>query len=391
MIEYMEPIKEKVSKAQNKRQERTIEKPVLQDVVEADIKEKSTTPVFTPEKPAAITMGNNTTAMPAKAEVQNPTGIKVPEVKPLSFSDMLAPAREQAKTDKTDAVKMQKYYALTDALNALGKMGGAAIGGAIGGNALLGAPKTDEYKESRGYINAFEKAKQANDRLRALDEKEFQLMYNDKQKADDRAYQAQQAALNREWQSERDRINREWQAAVAEKDFERQAALKKEMLNLEQSFKLKYQDIENRHNAAMKEISRDIVKMQTGSDRGRTVLFKDKTSASMTNKEYYSMFDFFDGEVVNGRTINKDNFNKFVRENPQLVNAFLADIRGGEDTDVESEETYPSDVEFPIGLHQLSMKPEELEYNNTSASEGNKDYSPEKDPYASYASQSKQL
>lgn len=383
----MEPIKEKVSKAQNKRQERTIDKPVLQDVVEADIKEKSTTPVFTPEKPAAITMGNNTTAMPAKAEVQNPTGIKVPEVKPISFSDMLAPAREQAKIDKTDAVKMQKYYALTDALNAIGKMGGAAVGGAIGGNMLMGAPKVDEYKESRGYINAFEKAKQANDRLRALDEKEFQLLYNDKQKADDRAYQAEQAALNREWQSERDRINREWQAAVAEQDFERQAALKKEMLNIEQSFKLKYQDIENRHNAAMKEISRDIVKMQTGSDRGRTVLFKDKTSASMTNKEYYSMFDFFDGEVVNGRTINKDNFNKFVRENPQLVNAFLADIRGGEDTDVESEETYKSDVEFPIGLHQFSMKPEELEENNASASESNKDYSPEKDPYASYALQ----
>ena len=353
----MKPIKEKVSKAKNKRQERTIEKPFLQDAVESDIKAKSTTPVFTPEKPADITMSPNAPkegAVPSVNEITSEAvsttqpSINVPEVKPLSFSDMLAPMREKAQADKTDAVKMQKYYALTDALNAIGKMGGAAVGGAIGGNMLLGAPNVDEYKESRGYINAFEKAKQANDRLRALDEKEFQLLYNDKQKADDRAYQAEQAALNREWQSERDRINREWQSAVAEKDFERQAALKKEMLNLEQSFKLKYQDIANKHDAAMKNISKEIVEMQTGSNgkKNRTFTLFDGTVANMPYNTFEEMKAYFiDKGSVDGTSIDEDNVEQFLRSRPDLVANFASKHGVDYSTDFVAPE-YKTDEEI---------------------------------------------
>ena len=88
---------------------------------------------------------------------------------------------------------MQKYYALTDALKALGQMGGTAIGGAIGGNMLDSASKVDEYKPSRGYLDAIEKSKKANDRLRALDEKEFNLAYNKNLREEERAYKQKMA------------------------------------------------------------------------------------------------------------------------------------------------------------------------------------------------------
>jgi hypothetical protein len=87
-------------------------------------------------------------------------------------------------------------------MKALGQMGGAAIGGAIGGNALDSAPKVAEYKANRGYIDAFEKAKQANDRLRTLDEKEFNLNYAKQQRDEERAYREQIAEAERKFRAE---------------------------------------------------------------------------------------------------------------------------------------------------------------------------------------------
>jgi hypothetical protein len=194
--------------------------------------------------------------------------------KPKTLSDYLEEQRKSLTKDKTDAVKMQKYYALTDVFNALGKMGGAAAGGAIGGNMLDSAPNVGEYKESRGYLDAFENAKKANERLRALDAQEFQLAYETQKRNDDRAYEAkvreaerayktESDRLNREWTAEQNRINREWQKAVADQDFERQSALKKELATMEQNFKkelatmeqnfkLQYQKINNAHEEAIK-------------------------------------------------------------------------------------------------------------------------------------------
>ena len=394
--------KEKATKAQNKRQERNV-KPFLADVVQNDIKAKSITPDASTAKPVEIAPEKlptmNAPAMPTKIEANNPvsgifnpnaarmaipqvetpeafnakavstgaapTATNVTEEKALTtWEQMLANQRKQYEQDKTDAVKMQKYYALTDALNAIGKMGGAAIGGAIGGDALGGAPNVGEYKESRGYLDAFERAKQANDRLRALDEKEFTLAYNKAQRDDERAYKAQQdkitreyneaqAKLNREWQAEQKRIEREWQEAVAEKNYERQVELKKKMLKLEQDFKLKYQSIDNAHEKAIKEISRDIVKMQTGSSSksNKSILFKDKSTVTMSKQEYESMFDYFDGEVINGVKINKDNFKKFVKDNPELVKEFISDLRGnGNDTIAETNEEQSIDTESPFAF-----------------------------------------
>ena len=373
--------KEKATKAQNKRQERNV-KPFLADVVQNDIKAKSITPVEQPiAKPAEIapvstentgeqsTFNAEAARVPIpKVDSTNLVSKANKTVTPLNtltpWEQMLANQRKQYEQDKTDAVKMQKYYALTDALNAIGKMGGAAIGGAIGGDALGGAPNVGEYKESRGYLDAFERAKQANDRLRALDEKEFTLAYNKAQRDDERAYKAQQdkitreyneaqAKLNREWQAEQKRIEREWQEAVAEKNYERQVALKKEMLKLEQDFNLKYQSINNAHEKAVKEISRDIVKMQTGSSKKneKSILFKDKTSMNMSKQEYESMFDYFDGEVINGVKINKDNFKKFVKDNPELVKEFISDLRGnGNDTIAETNEEQSIDTESPFAF-----------------------------------------
>ena len=110
------------------------------------------------------------------SEVSNP--VKEEAAKrngPSTFQDLLAAQRQEALKEKTDAAKMQQYYALADVFNSIGKLGGSAVGGAIGGNAGESAPAVDPYKESRGYIAAFEKAKQANDRLKAIDDKAFNL------------------------------------------------------------------------------------------------------------------------------------------------------------------------------------------------------------------------
>lgn len=268
--------------------------------------------------------------IPTGAEVQNPTGLPTPTEyvnpqKPSSpFSDMLAPFRENIKQEKTDAVKMQKYYALTDALNALGKMGGTAIGGAIGGGVLDSAPAVAEYQPSRGYIDAFERARKANDRLRALDEQEFQLEYNRKQKEENRAYQAQKAkedraykekadALDRQFRVELAKLNAELAEASAQKDFERTKALKESITRLQGAYDIK-----------LKEIGQQTAQMQHQMYNTTPVRFKDGTTAIIPDNYYNSIKQSLIGETINGVSVTKDNVEQVIRKNPEVVNEYLS-------------------------------------------------------------------
>lgn len=155
------------------------------------------------------------------------------------WEKMMAERRNSYVKEKTDAEKMQRYHALTDVFNAFGKMGGSVAGGAIGGDALVGT-STKEYQPNRGYIDAIEKAKTANDRIRALDDTAFQLYANkqlrdeqwareDKKIAEQREYEAQVRQIEMNFQTERDRLHREW--AVA--DIERKKEIEIELANLQ--------------------------------------------------------------------------------------------------------------------------------------------------------------
>ena len=250
------------------------------------------------------------------------------------WEQMLADQRTTLTKEKTDAQKMQRYYALTDVLKTLGQMGGSLVGGAIGGDALAGAT-VPEFKQHRGYLESFEKAKSANEALRRLDDKEFQLRYNaeerrqereynEKREATNREYQAQQAELTRRFNSEQARINREWQQAVADKDFERQAALKKELAEMDQKYKLEYQAISQAHEKALKEISERIVGLQTGNIIPFS--FEDGSSVEFSKADYYGLQKKYIGRKVDGKTITKENFDTVIGNNPQLVRDYYKSI-----------------------------------------------------------------
>ena len=255
--------------------------------------------------------------MPTMASVQNPTDIK-PTVNAGIKSQMPTGA---------EVVKMQKYYALTDALNALGKMGGTAIGGAIGGGVLDSAPAVAEYQPSRGYIDAFERVRKANDRLRALDEQEFQLEYNRKQKEEERDYRAKLDKANKEWQAEQNRITREWQQAVADKDFARQTQLKTEMAALEQKYKKEVLAIQASYAAADDKRSLEYLQKQYDLyNAPMPVMFSDGSIVDMTNQQYEQMAKNYIGQTVGGTKITKDNFDEVLRANPQAFAGYLKRI-----------------------------------------------------------------
>lgn len=328
----------------------TIEKPKDIDY-SSSLRLKDATPITIPNQVTAVkpngiapvdTTTNELTGT-AKLEAKLPQGAQqlnptvTPDIQPrtITISDMLEGQRRKITQDKTDAAKMQKYYALADAMKALGQMGGAAVGGAIGGNVLDSAPKVAEYKESRGYLDAFEKAKQANDRLRALDEKEFNLNYSKQLRDEERAYKAEQDKITREynekqrelerqWNAEQNRIRMEWQAAIADKDFERQAALKRELAEGEQKFKLQYQQIANEHDTKIKNISKEIVNIQNGIAKNPVPIgFKNGKGITVPKAYYEDMQDFFIGDDWNGRKVTKDNVKEFIKHNPEKVNAYL--------------------------------------------------------------------
>lgn len=270
------------------------------------------------------------TMMPAGATAQNPAGglptpteymsQKAEKKSSSPFSDMLAPFREAVKKDKTDAVKMQKYYALTDALNAIGKMGGAAVGGAIGGNVLDSAPAVKEYQPSRGYLIAFEEAKRANERLRALDEKGFQLALRD----EERSYKQQQDKLNRDWQKQMVDYKNDIDRANSEKDFERSRKLKEDFAALEHKHDMELQRLKNQHRASEQAGSRANMQYQYDLyNKPVQIAFDDGTAIEVSKNEYEGLYNYLIGKTIGGNKVSKDNISMVLRENPGLVNDYL--------------------------------------------------------------------
>lgn len=276
------------------------------------------------------------TPVVGKAEVQNPTGITNPAVeaaKPKTLSELLADQRKAAVKDKTDAAKMQKYYALTDAFSALGKMGGAAVGGAIGGNMLDSAPIVADYQPSRGYLDAFEKAKQANDRIRALDDRSFQLAYNKQQRDEERAYAEQKAKEDREYRKEIMML--EHKLRKAEREEDRKA---------EEEAKMRILEVTQAHEEKLKRMSVGMVntqmsgKKKDGEEDSIPFTFQNLTKVNIPKNLYPEMLNWaLTLEQVGDDIIDEDNVETVLRKHPELVNSFLNVYGFGTKPEVTSE------------------------------------------------------
>ena len=290
--------------------------------------------------------------IPTGATQQKATGapkvVRPAEPKPLTFSDYLAKQRENLKQDKTDAEKMQKYYALTDVFNALGKMGGAAVGGAIGGNMLDSAPAVGEYQQSRGYLDAFERAKQANDRLRALDEQEFTLAYNRQQQEEERDYRHREQELDRQWQLKLYDYKTQIEQAIAEKDWARSAQLKLQMAKDEQAHAMALQRLRNSGALAEKQAGYDISKWQAETYNTTPIGFADGTSIAVPDNYYQGLVNYFMNAEWNGRRVTKDNVTEYIKHHPEEAMEFLSRFGiGGKAATVTSAPTSSQEASAP--------------------------------------------
>ena len=357
--------KEKVDKANKRRQERTVVNP-LANAVQQDITDRGSVDAFTAPATAIKNdseLANSRAIRQAKgvrAEdlgytikdgvVQSPLDIQnkgleqhaskgatqqqaqtinIPQVQSTEeekaptlldlTSKRLAELRQKAETEKTDAAKMQKYHALTDVFNALGKMGGAAIGGAIGGNALDSAPIVGEYQPSRGYLDAVEKYKQANDRLKALDEKEFQLAVRD----EDRSYKQQMDKLNRDYQKWMADYKNQIDRANAEENFARQQELAEYKAQKDLEYKERVLALQNQYDMATKAASKANMQLQHDLYNTVPIAFVDGTGLRMSKNDYEAMQRFFTTKGV-----SKDEIDEYIANNPQLVNDFITATSG---------------------------------------------------------------
>lgn len=256
----------------------------------------------------------------------------VDDVKPdmSSLSNMLASRREELKKEKTSAQNMQKYHALTDALNSLGKMVAVPIGGAIGGDVWASAPNLGEYKESRGYLDAIEKVKNAKDKLRALDDKDYQLALAE----NERSYQQQVNALNRRWQKQLADYNFAIKRAAEKEDFAEKERLEKELLQKNHDFQIKLANMksddamklqESKNKAALEEAK---VRQQTAiinnSDKADKDIvrrrLKDGSEINVSKKDFIALKEYFKGRDM----LDDEDVDQFIFDNPQLVKDFFA-------------------------------------------------------------------
>lgn len=304
-----------------------------------------------PPMPTAQTDIPKLAEIKGQAIVQNQAGLAMP--KSPTLSDMLAEQRKTAIKEKTDAVNMQKYHALTDALGALGKMGGAAIGGAIGGNVMDSAPVVGEYQPSRGYVAAFEKAKNANDRLRALDEKEFQLEYNQRQKQADMDWQKELAEYNaqqkRQMTAEANEYNRRLQREVSMRNFHQ----KQKLAEIEAQNAIKLQRERNAGSIAEKEIGKQISDEQFERYNTELIAFKDGTSVSLPKNYYNAVANFF----IDDDYITEKNVARYMRDNPALVRKVLEQL--GYKTSSSAPKTQKQTSMMPNGFYGGLWNPQQ--------------------------------
>ena len=317
----------------------------------------------------------------------------------VTLSSLVAPRlnelKTKAETEKTDAQKMQKYYALTDALKSLGKMGGAAIGGAIGGDVIGGAPIVGEYKESRGYLDAFEKARRANDRLRSLDETGFKLAVEDAQ----RSINQQLAKVERDFKAEQAQIEREWQQYMVDYKSKIEQAYKVGNMALAHQYEMelaqKQGEIKDRQIAAQnkadmaeKQISLQIAQLQNDPNKKKTpIKFNDGTSVAIPDWLYEGLKENLIGSIVNGKTVKESNVTQIIKDNPELAKEFLSGF-GFELSSQKAGETKVDDnwaasvvgkdkVTFPLHISQVPVE-------NMKASQAQTAYSIETDPFAEF-------
>jgi hypothetical protein len=281
-------------------------------------------------------------SVPGGVSVETPSTTTIE--KPKSFADVLADRyaemRKTAEKEKTDAAKMQKYYALTDALRAIGQLGGTAVGGAIGGDLPDSAPAVDPYKESRGYLDAFERAKKANDRIKELDEKGFQLAlrdderdYNAKAKEAENAYKAKMDAADKAWQIDFYNLRAEKEKAIAEGNLKLKAELDAKEAAKQQEYLKERMAIQQQYERELKALSERIVRIQMGEDvdgtgkkLGKTTpfTFHNGSKIDIPQSLYPEMLKFFASKgKIGEEVVDEENIESVLRNHPDMVNSFL--------------------------------------------------------------------
>lgn len=419
-------------KAKKKREQRETPVPTLKSTISSDMLEQAKEKLRNEAGNTQASINVDTPSLPNVAGVTptvqsvtpQATGVTEPEMpnpvkataqerlKTPSFSDLLANSmyvmRKNAEKEKTDAVKMQQYYAFADALNAIGKLGGSAVGGAIGGNVADSAPAVDPYKESRGYLAAFEKAKAANERLRDLDDKAYALAatqeereYNRKVREADNAYKAKLAETEREWQKDFFDYKAKAEQAIAQGNMEFKAKLDAGIAAKKHEYDMKKLAVQNAHDVTLKGISERIVRMQLGLDgddgmalsKTTPFTFSNGTKADIPKKLFPEMLKYFAKKGINGQEVDAEDVESALRDHPELVNGFLRIYGYGkpvveDDTDdTTTPKTTTNQSQWYSPWYVSS--PEDLTnpMDNTQippASGIQEEYSIENDPFASF-------
>ena len=341
----MSTLKEKANKKRAKKQEQTIAPKSMQSYnikpkeseVNVDATIKAPAPIMRDEPLEKLNSITGVAESLTPASIATPHGhmatqqnvdTEVPEEPTPTITSLLSnqleERRKAANKEKTDAVKMQKYYALTDALRSLGQMGGAIVGGAIGGNVLDSAPQVGEYKESRGYINAFEKAKQANDRLRRLDEEEFNLAVADAE----RNYKQQQDKLYRDFQKEM----ADYKAKIEQATYANNLALKSqyeaEAAEAEQQYWEERAAINHKYGMEEKEYGRGYAQYQKDlyADKDNSpIIFKGGSIVNVPKKYHDAIRTYLMDEKIGEITVDKYNVDSVIKNNPKMVYDLLGD------------------------------------------------------------------
>lgn len=411
-------------KAKKQREQRETPVPTLNSTISSDTLEQAKEKLRNEAGNTQASINAGTPSLPNVAGTTSgiqsvtpqTTGLTAPEMKnPVaeaakeriekrpSFSEMLSNSmaiqRQNAEKEKTDAAKMQKYYALADVFNSIGKLGGSAVGGAVGGNMADSAPAVDPYKESRGYLAAFEKAKAANERLKGLDDKAYALAatmeereYNKRLRDADNEFKLKLTDLDHQWQKNFYDYKSKIEQAAAQGNLAMKAKLEAEAKAAEQAYWKERAAINHGYQRELKNMTADIVRLQMGLGYGKygkygkygnpfkttPFTFHNNTKTDIPETLYPEMLKYFASKgKIGNEPVDNGNVESVLRNHPELVNGFLSMYGYGKPVLEDDSDFVRNNYYFPW----YSYMPEDLRQTayQTGNAEGGTETNPDED------------
>jgi hypothetical protein len=184
---------------------------------------------------------------------------------------------------------------------------------------------------------------------------QYQLAVRD----EERSYKQQVDKLNREYQKQLIDYKNQVDRANADRDYERSKELKMAIAEMEQKHKKEIAELNNKYEQENLKLKNQYRQSEQAGSRANMqyqhdlynsvpLAFNDGTGIRLSKNDYEGLLRFYNGKKIGNVTVNKDNIDTFLRDNPKLVNDYITAVGGASVSDNTKQESPNTNEESAV-------------------------------------------